>query len=74
MSISDIEMWRQRDAQRCVCGHVYSIHARRERIAADLEFNACVNCRKAKRGLSGTLHMGCRYWFAAARIARGGAS
>ena len=44
MSISDIEMWRQRDAQRCVCGHVYSIHARREcfGIAPTLLRCACI--------------------------------
>ena len=43
----------------------------RERIAAEIEANACVVCQKAGRAKRGARHTPCGYWFAAARIARG---
>lgn len=43
----------------------------RERIAREIEADACRKCVKAGRQLRGRIHEPCGYWLAAARIARG---
>lgn len=48
-----------------------AVRAEGERIAREVEANACTVCRKAGRGKRGSQHECCRYWYAAARIARG---
>ena len=43
----------------------------REKVAVELEANACVRCINAGRSLAGPYHTVCRYWFASAKTARG---